>query len=757
MKAPSLLKNLRGWLVWKFVQEPGGKKSLKVPFYINGVSRNGKQGGAADRANLASFDEAVAAFESGSWTGVGFAMLPDWGLVGLDFDNVVDPAGNLLPEVERLILGTYAEWSPSGKGVHAFMRGALADKKSCAKQGVFGFETFCSSGFLTFTGNVLPICEILGTDERIEELSDDVLSLFNERFPGASTRSAVVDDDDPLMTYSAPLDAPDDEIREWLSFLDPDMGYQDWLQVGMALHHETGGEARGLDLWDVWSNDSEKTGKYPGRELIEAKWNGFGCLGSRAPVTVRYIRRAAALVKSKDDVVLDAKDFVGFARRYIECEAQGDEGQTLQRVQGIWYRHVGSHWVEMSDDEMRASLWLWLDKSKKYAKEGTVEPFKPSKSQVESGLDALRAVGALAGISAPCWLPGYSGAAPHDLISVANGLFHVKSRQLLPHTPGYFNLNALPYPWDADARPQSWLAFLDQVFEGDTASIETLQEMFGYLITADTSQQKMFLLIGPKRSGKGTIGRILASLVGRSNLASPTLNSLASNFGMQPLINKLLALVPDARISGQSNTQAIVERLLMASGEDDMTIDRKNKEAWHGRISARFVVLTNETPQLGDASGALVGRFIILSLRQSFYGREDLGLSDRLIAEMPGILRWSLDGLDRLRQRGRFVQPASGQVEVEGMSALNSPIAAFVDEFCELGGEFFTQTSELYGAWRSWCSEQGRTQSWSREIFAKNLRAAFCGLKATRPRIGGLQKCGYAGIRVKHADFCELV
>lgn len=756
MNAPSLLKDIRGWLVWKFVQEPGGKKPLKVPFYTNGVLRNGKQGGAADRANFASFDEAVTAFETGSWTGIGFAMLPDWNLIGLDFDNVLDQEGKLLREVERLTIGTYAEWSPSGKGVHAFMRGALADKKSRARQGIFGFETFCSTGFLTFTGNVLPVCEMLCTEDTIIDLSDEVLALFNERFPGASTRSALADDDDPLMTHSAPLNASDDEIRGWLSYLDPDMDYLDWLQIGMALHHETSGEVRGLDLWDAWS-DSEKTGKYPGRELLEAKWDGFGRLGSRSPVTLRYIRRTAALAKSKDDVVLDAKDFVGIARRYIECEAQGNEGQTLQRVQGMWYQHVGSHWVETSDDALRGSFWLWLSKSKKYAKEGTIEPFKPSKSQVESGLDALRAVGALPGVAAPCWLPEYSGAAPHDLISMANGLLHVKSRQLLPHTPGYFNLNALPYPWDADATPQNWLTFLDQVFEGDTESIETLQEMFGYLITADTRQQKMFLIIGPRRSGKGTIGRVLASLVGRSNLASPTLNSLASNFGMQPLINKLLALVPDARISGQSNTQAIVERLLMASGEDNMTIDRKNKEAWSGHMSARFVVLSNEMPLLGDASGALVGRFIILSLRQSFYGREDLKLSDRLITEMPGILRWSLDGLDRLRQRGRFIQPESGRMEVEEMAALNSPVAAFVDEVCELGSDFFTPTSELYGAWRSWCNEHGRTQSWSREIFAKNLRAAFCGLEATRPKISDARTCGYAGIRVKHADFCGLV
>lgn len=754
MKAPSILKDIRGWLVWKFVSTPGDKKPRKVPYYVSGKVRTGTQGSEADRANLASFDQAVAACKVGSWTGVGFIMLPDWGLVGLDFDDAVDEAGDLIPEVEHLIAGTYAEWSPSGKGVHAFMRGAISDRKSRSQGGVFGFETFCSCGFLTFTGNALPICELLGAEDTILDLSSDVLKLFGERFPGVSTSMAAVGNDDPLMTYSPPLGVSDTEINEWIACLSPDMDYLEWLRVGMSLHHETEGDHRGLDIWDSWS---ENGGSYPGRQLLEAKWDGFGRLGSRAPVTLRGIRREAMKIKYKDEVVLDAKDLVDIGRKYMDCEAQGDEGQILYRARGVWYKHLGSHWESKPDDELRSAYWLWLDKSKKYGKEGAIEPFKPGKSQIDGGLDALRAVGTLAGITAPCWLPGYTGAEPKDLISMSNGILHVDSRRLLPHTPGYFTLNSLPYAWDEGTEPAHWLTFLEQVFPGDQESQRTLQEIFGYLITSDTSQQKMFLIIGPKRSGKGTIGRVLGALVGRSNLVSPTLTSLAGNFGLQPLIDKLVALVPDARVMGGANTQAIVERLLMVSGEDDITVDRKNIEAWSGRMSARFVVLTNETPQLGDASGALAGRFITLGLRQSFYGKEDPTLSARLVAELPGILRWALEGLDRLRQRGYFVQPESGKEDMEEMAALNSPIATFVDEVCELGPEFNTPVKELYEAWRHWCSTQGRVNAWNKDVFVKNLRAAFCGLQVNRPSVNGERARHYAGIGIKHDVLYDLI
>ena len=61
------------------------------------------------------------------------------------------------------------------------------------------------------------------------------------------------------------------------------------------------------------------------------------------------------------------------------------------------------------------------------------------------------------------------------------------------------------------------------------ASIATLQEIVGYCLTSDTSQQKAFLIVGPLRSGKGTIVRVLEHLVGIDNKVNPTLAELGSN------------------------------------------------------------------------------------------------------------------------------------------------------------------------------------------------------------------------------------
>ena len=137
----------------------------------------------------------------------------------------------------------------------------------------------------------------------------------------------------------------------------------------------------------------------------------------------------------------------------------------------------------------------------------------------------------------------------------------------------------------------------------DETAIALLQEYFGYVLCGRLDMQKMLMLIGPTRSGKGTIARVLTKLMGgRRNVAGPTLASMSTNFGLSPLIGKPLAIISDARL-GNVPSHTVVERLLSITGEDPLDIDRKYREHWTGKLPTRFVVMTNELPKFSDSSG----------------------------------------------------------------------------------------------------------------------------------------------------------
>lgn len=86
-----------------------------------------------------------------------------------------------------------------------------------------------------------------------------------------------------------PMGVAVDELRDALAVIPAD-DYHAWINYGMALYHESGGGDIGLDLWDEWSSKSDS---YPGRDVLETKWNSFAETGAAGTITARSIFRTA--------------------------------------------------------------------------------------------------------------------------------------------------------------------------------------------------------------------------------------------------------------------------------------------------------------------------------------------------------------------------------------------------------------------------------------------------------------------------------
>jgi len=84
----------------------------------------------------------------------------------------------------------------------------------------------------------------------------------------------------------------------------------------------------------------------------------------------------------------------------------------------------------------------------------------------------------------------------------------------------------------------------------------------GHSLEQDGSYQKILLLIGPPRSGKGTTGRVHRCFLEEFNVAGPTLSSLGGEFGLQPFFNKFLSIIADARLDGCKGKSLVAYRLL---------------------------------------------------------------------------------------------------------------------------------------------------------------------------------------------------
>jgi putative DNA primase/helicase len=544
-----------------------------------------------------------------------------------------------------------------------------------------------------------------------------------------------------------------------------------WSLVGMAASRATGSNELAFSAFDEWSKQNSSYNK---KDNTRKRWDhwtkesppsyvGAGTifwLASEARKAARAAQGSPALegaavpvvdVAAKDGPYFNPQAPIDLVRRFVRQQQLASAD--LLSHQGVVHRYTGTHYQAEPDEWVRAALYPVLERAERLDSHGNVRPYGTTKARITDAHAALRGVTNVAA-ALPTWIGADQPFPPDELLITTTGILHIPTGMLHAHRPEYFCVNALPYGFDPGAPPpDKWLTFLKQLWPEDQGEIAALQELFGLCLTPHTYFQKLFMLVGPPRSGKGTIARALTAMVGSENICSPTLAALGERFGLAPLIGKRVAIVADARLTGRTDQAAIVERLLNMSGEDSQTIDRKHIGAWNGRLDARCLILTNELPRFIDASGAIASRFVFWTLPRSFLGKEDIKLIDRLLIELPGILNWALEGWASLAARGKFIMPASSEQIVQRMADLTSPISRFVREVCVVDPYAAVERSKLYVRWCAWCATEGFEKT-SSARFGQQLAAAVPTLGEHRPRqvVAGEKKRPWEYLGIKLAD-----
>ncbi|MBI89992.1 MAG: hypothetical protein CMG60_07895 [Candidatus Marinimicrobia bacterium] len=406
----------------------------------------------------------------------------------------------------------------------------------------------------------------------------------------------------------------------------------------------------------------------------------------------------------------------------------------LVRVLEVWYAFDGRSWVELSDDAVRHNLAVEL------------APTSPQNSTISGTYSLLEALTYREDLT--------PGDVPNDVLLVQNGVLNVNTLELFPHDKNLFTTNIMPYNYNPGALCPTWIDFLNDITGGDVELMDLLQEWFGYMLVNDYRHQKIFFILGPRRSGKGTIGRILNRLVGDQNFAGADLSDLTENKFLETLPTKTVMYDGDVAKSFKAGSEAITKKLKTISGNDRVTIPRLYKRPLNLYLPTRFTLAGNHLPRLFDDSGALAGRILMLPLYKSFYGNEDLYLFDKLANEIEGIANWALAGLMRLNQKGKFTEPAASREELNQMAEQYSPIKQFVDTQLHLGGEFITSSVDLYEHYRNWALNEGEDQIRSRKALIGDVKDVTRGAGVTYGphRINGEVVRGFKGVVLRNDD-----
>lgn len=428
------------------------------------------------------------------------------------------------------------------------------------------------------------------------------------------------------------------------------------------------------------------------------------------------------------------------AARLLRARAMVGGWHGLAYVAGAFYEWDGAcRWQVLPEPKLDDRIYSILEQAGAPANSRSVR-------------DVVHAMKSLAFVEGATqfWMPGAEGPDPLDLVPMRNGLYHPAARKLYPHTPALFNTTVAPVEFDPSATCPRWQGFVAEAIPDDD-SRRALQQFMGVLVCSRTTRyQRALCVIGPPRSGKGVITRVVTALVGREAVAAPTFDELGGRFGLSGLVQKSLVTITDARIVPGDQGRGALQKFLALTGEDHVQVEMKYGPPQTMRLPVRLLIVSNDIPVFRDASSAATSRLVVIRSGPSHVGTESLSLEDELLQELPGIFNWCAAGLSDLEARGRFVQPADGQALLDELRDASSPIGAFVRERCEIAPgdpDYWVAKKSLFNAWCDWCAEEGHKPG---ELagFARALHTAAPGISVTRNRVKGDRQNRFSGIRL---------
>lgn len=245
------------------------------------------------------------------------------------------------------------------------------------------------------------------------------------------------------------------------------------------------------------------------------------------------------------------------------------------------------------------------------------------------------------------------------VINFRNCLLNVRTMEVSSHTPEHLTLIQLPHDWDPEAQCPDFLEWVEQVAPGQ---LDALMDVCSQMLDLSEWPRMVVFLYGPTRSGKSTWIRILNALVGdhlQSNVSLHDLSKSDDRFATSSLFGKVLNTFADL----SSNDLADLSMLKCLTGGDKIEAQHKGSPRFQMQNQAMLVFSANSIPATSENSGAFLARVAPFEFPSSFVGREDKRIEDRILGEIPGILRLLVEALHRRKQRGNFLPQDSGRMQ----------------------------------------------------------------------------------------------
>lgn len=783
---PASLRDSGKFCLWCYEDRDG--KQTKVPY-----SPNGGRASSNKEHTFSSFQKAedVLNRRKGKYNGMGVGLFGD--LVGIDIDHCVGEDSCLSALAQDIVelIGSYAEFSPSGEGVHILCRApGLEFNRDLyyLKNPTNHVEVYAAghtNRYLTLTGDVLNGEEVNERGSEVAELLEKYMSRRNrmtdETAPAveystegeSSSEALLLDDEEVLARLLSPRNADHEKVAllwngDWEGY------YESQSNGDLALCNKLAFYTR--------KNAAQMDRLFRQSGLMRNKWDESRGASTYGEMTISRAIQDCAAVWSPDyrstrnversGGVEQALEFLRSADAFHNARYSMDDvgggylladylrpfARPTPESKG-WKVYDGKRWNAEASAEKVASAAKDLSRAlASYAAELPDQERRQCLNWATRWADAKRRSTYIREAASVHYVSEKDFDTDHWLLNLENGTLNLRTGELRPHDPDDLITKLAPVDYDPAAVCPRWESFIREIMEpGDGEELgddlgkpqameqkaQFLQRYLGYCLSGDTREESFLIMYGPtSRNGKSVCVEVVRSVLGdySRTAQAETLMVSGRKDGRGP--SEDVARLAGARMvsvgelpQGGKMDASVVKQL---TGRDAVTARFLGQNSFEYVPQFKLLLHTNHLPQCSDLSVFDSGRVLVLPFSRHFEEWEqDKGLKDefRKPENRSAVLNWLLKGLADYRYNG-LNPPAAVRTAVASYRKDSDKITRFVEDAMVADSLGEIRTSELYDAYKRWCRDNGHFAE-SSNNFKRGLEKTGITIERRRPRTGG--------------------
>lgn len=318
-----------------------------------------------------------------------------------------------------------------------------------------------------------------------------------------------------------------------------------------------------------------------------------------------------------------------------------------------------------------------------------------------------------------------------NLIPVKNGLLNIKTNQIEKFSDKYKFFYKIPVIYDPAADCPNIKQFIKDIVETQ-CDIDTLQELFGYILYREYKIEKAVMMIGEGSNGKSKLIELMHNFLGSNNCSNVSLEEMKEgSFSIVGIHNKLINVASDLDIQTIDGS-GMFKKL---TGRDIIKANRKFLDSVDFVNFAKLIFATNNLPKNIDNSVGYYRRWIPIKFPFHFIieqkcmtpkdKKADLDIISKITSasELSGLLNWALIGLQRLLKNKKY----SGEISEKGVQEFwnraSSSTFCFLHDSITLTEDSndFIPLEELNDLYSSYCHKNSKKMDDAR-TFGEELR-----------------------------------